>query len=188
MSLLREYIRELLTESVIDPKIMKMIDGVEAEKGYVKITYNSAKVMIDGRNVAFIEFEAPGPRQGECSGAKIVSFSEAERGYGPLAYDIAIEATGGLAPDRREVSGEAEAVWSKYNSYRDDVKVSQLDIPEDYGEPQLTPDDPSDDCEQVVAYDMYQDGWAVSPLSKKYSKSGTPVIDELRKRGMLVEK
>jgi len=35
---------------------------------------------------------------------------------------------------------------------------------------------------------MYQDGWMVSSLSKKYSKAGTPVIDELRNRGLLIEK
>ena len=29
MKLLREYIRELLTESTIDPKIMRMIDKAE---------------------------------------------------------------------------------------------------------------------------------------------------------------
>lgn len=182
--LLREYIRELLTESVIDPKIMNMIDGVEAEKGYVKITYNSAKVMIDGRNVAFIEFEVPGSRQGECSGAKIVSFSEAERGYGPLAYDIAIEATGGLAPDRREVSNDARNVWAYYEKNRPDVITSQLDDEHN----SLTPED-VDNCEQKSAMDdegSYH--FERSPLSKKYfKKSGTPVIDELRKRGMIKE-
>tara|TARA_A200000159_G_scaffold89565_1_gene82967 strand:+ start:135 stop:704 length:570 start_codon:yes stop_codon:yes gene_type:complete len=189
MRLLREYIRQLLTESAIHPKIMSMIDRLENEEGG-KVRINRYQVLVrdyQGKTLAQVSFDPTDGMYGNCSGASIVSFSEAEGGYGPLAYDIAIEATGGLAPDRTEVSGEAEAVWSRYESYRDDVKVDQLDIPEDYGEPQLTPDDPSDDCEQVVAYDMYQDGWAVSPLSKKYSKSGTPVIDELRKRGMIKE-
>ena len=190
MKLLREYIRELLAESAIHPKIMKMIDRLEDEEGG-KVKIHKYQVLVKDRQMktlAQVSFDPTGGMYGNCSGASIVSFSEAEGGYGPLAYDIAIEATGGLAPDRKEVSAEAEAVWSRYESYRDDVKADQLDIPEDYGEPQLTPDDPSDDCEQVPAYDTYQDGWMVSPLSKKYSKSGTPVIDELRKRGMLVEK
>ena len=189
MNLLREYIRKLLTESSVHPKIMSMIDRLEDEEGG-KVRINKNQVLVrdrQGKLLATVSFDPTDGMYGNCSGAKIVSFSEAEGGYGPLAYDIAIEATGGLASDRKEVSAEAEAVWSRYESYRDDVKVDQLDIPEDYGEPQLTPDDPSDDCEQVPAYDMYQDGWMVSPLSKKYSKSGTPVIDELRKRGMIKE-
>ena len=190
MKLLREYIRELLAESTIHPKIMSMIDRLEDEEGG-KVKIHKYQILVKDRQMktlAQVSFDPHGGMYGNCSGAEIVSFSETEGGFGPLAYDIAIEATGGLAPDRTEVSGEAEAVWSKYNSYRDDVKADQLDIPEDYGEPQLTPDDPSDDCEQAPAHDMYKDGWMVSPLSKKYSKVGTPVIDELRKRGMLVEK
>ena len=35
------------------------------------------------------------------------------------------------------------------------------------------------------AYDMHKEDWHTSPLSKMYKKSGTPVIDELRKRGIL---
>ena len=188
MNLLREYIRELLTESAIHPKIMSMIDKLEQRGGSVKVKRNGVSVIVGGHTIAMVTYDPHNGMYGKCSGAEIVSFSEAEDGFGPLAYDIAIEATGGLAPDRTEVSAEAEAVWSKYDKYRDDVKVDQLDIPEDYGEPQLTPDEPSDDCEQAPAHDMYKDGWMVSPLSKKYSKAGTPVIDELRKRGMLVEK
>ena len=45
----------------------------------------------------------------------------AGKGLGPLLYDIAIEASGGLMADRTSVSGEAEAVWDKYMSSRPDV-------------------------------------------------------------------
>ena len=86
--------------------------------------------------------------------------------------------------DRTSVSGEAEAVWDKYMNSRPDVQVIQLDITDDFGEPQLTPDK-SDDCSQVPAYDRHKSKWYESPLAKKYMKSGTPVIDELRKRGLL---
>ena len=54
-------------------------------------------------------------------------------------------------------------------------------------EEQLTPDDKSDDCDQVPAYDRHKSEWHKSSLSKKISKSGTPVIDELRSRGMLYD-
>ena len=202
MNLLREYIRELLTESAIHPKIMSMIDQAE-DAGY-KVLIGSNRVSIYDPGVDTSTYPTKinaknsrasvswysggsGPDFGPCLKAAVVNSSRSKEEIGPLAYDIAIEATGGLTSDRTEVSGEAEAVWSRYDKYRDDVKVDQLDIMPHYLEPQLTPGDESDDCEQVPAYDMYKDGWMVSPLSKKYSKVGTPVIDELRKRGMLDE-
>tara|TARA_B100000676_G_C17420678_1_gene504419 strand:- start:280 stop:576 length:297 start_codon:yes stop_codon:yes gene_type:complete len=89
--------------------------------------------------------------------------------------------------DRTEVSHEAMVVWDYYANNRPDVKVDQLDIMKDYGEEQLTPDDKSDDCDQVPAYDRYKSDWHKSGLSKKISKRGTPVIDELRARFMLYD-
>ena len=120
-------------------------------------------------------------------GGAYVTLARAEGGFGPLAYDVAIEATGGLMSDRSSVSPAAAAVWDYYTNNRPDVKVDQLDILEDYLEPQLTPDDKSDDCDQRQAYNNRQYDWHKSSLSKKISKSGTPVIDELRKRGMLYD-
>ena len=89
--------------------------------------------------------------------------------------------------DRTEVSHEAMVVWDYYTNNRPDVQVDQLDILKDYGEQQLTPDDKSDDCDQVPAYDRYKSDWHKSGLSKKISKRGTPVIDELKARGMLYD-
>jgi len=193
MNLLREYIRELLTESTtVHPRIMRMIDRLEKEEGG-KVRINRYQVLVKDRQnktLAQVSFDPTDGMHGNCSGASIVSIAEAEGGYGPLAYDIAIEATGGLAADRTQVSDEAEAVWDYYANYRKDVQVDQLDIDymNSYGEDQLTPDDKSDDCDQLPAYDKYGPSWNESGLSKKISKVGTPVIDELRKRGMLVEK
>lgn len=198
MNLLREYIRELLSESAINSKIMSMIDKAEdagykvrlfnaGRGGSVTLTQGEQKVN-DYTGLGRVEWDRPKESDhGPCSQAKSVRHSKSIDGFGPLLYDVAIEASGGLMADRFEVSGEAEAVWSFYAANRDDVQVDQLDIQDDYGEPQLTPDDPSDDCSQVPAHDMYKDGWMVSPLSRRYSKTGTPVIDELRKRGMLYE-
>ena len=192
MKLLREYIRELLTESTtIHPKIMKMIDRLEDEEGG-KVKINRYQVLVKDRQnktLAQVSFDPTDGMHGKCSGASIVSIAEAEGGYGPLAYDIAIEATGGLAADRTQVSDEAEAVWDYYTNYRKDVQVDQLDIDymNSYGEDQLTPGDKSDDCDQVPAYDKYGPSWNESGLSKKISKVGTPVTDELRKRGMIKE-
>ena len=191
MKLLREYIREVLTESAIHPKIMRMIDRLEDEEGG-KVKINRYQVLVKDRQnktLAQVSFDPTDGMHGNCSGASIVSIAEAEGGYGPLAYDIAIEATGGLAADRTEVSDEAESVWDYYANYRKDVQVQQLDI-DKYNRDnhdQLTPDDNSDDCEQLPAVSKYGPNWDATGLSKKISKSGTPVIDELRKRGMIKE-
>ena len=189
MRLLREYIRQLLTESAIDPKIMRMIDKAEDYGLFVDITSNSV-VIYDGRDTdnprAKIHFERD-TTFGPCSGGAYVTYAKAEGGFGPLAYDVAIEATGGLMSDRTEVSHEAMVVWDYYTNNRPDVKVDQLDILKDYEEEQLTPNDKSDDCEQLPAHFRYKSDWHKSGLSKKISKSGTPVIDELEARNMIYD-
>ena len=189
MKLLREYIRQLLTESAIDPKIMRMIDKAEKYGFNVDVTSNSV-IIYDGYNIdnprAKINFERD-TTFGPCMGGAYVTLAKAEGGLGPLAYDVAIEATGGLMSDRTEVSPDAAAVWNYYMNNRPDVKVDQLDILKDYEEEQLTPDDKSDDCEQVPAHFRHKSDWHTSSLSKKISKKGTPVMDELRKRGMLYD-
>lgn len=187
MNLLREYIRALLTES-IDPRIMKMIDQAEKADYYVQIGDSFVVIVDRSKNsqIAEISWDDE-PDYGPCLNGSYVQGANAQGGFGPLAYDVAMEVTGGLMSDRTEVSGEAERVWSYYLNNRPDVQSQQLDIMPDYLEPQLTPDDESDDCEQIPAYDTLKDKWHTSPLSKKYSKVGTPVIDELRRRGMLYE-
>ena len=185
-NLLREYIRELLAES-IDPNIMSQID--KAEKLGIKMElhvgglYGSVTVFDGHDHIGGGDWEKP--EGGKCNGAEMVSSSGMSHGLGPLLYDVAIEASQGLMSDRMEVSAEAEAVWQRYMTSRPDVEVIQLDINNDYQLPQLTPDNEYDDCEQVPAYDMHKEDWHTSPLSKMYKKSGTPVIDELRSRGIL---
>ena len=189
MKLLREYIRALLTESAIDPRIMKMIDRVEDEGLIITVNQGvggSVEIVdASGKYLGAVDYEKPDFSDGFCYGAKMVSGSEAFEGLGPLLYDIAIEASGGLMADRTSVSGEAEAVWDKYMSSRPDVRVIQLDITDFFEEPKLTPDEIADDCSQVPAYDRHGKKWFESSLAKKYMKSGTPVIDELRERGLL---
>ena len=199
MNLLREYIREtLLTESV-HPKIMEMIDALERAKGYVEILPDRVIVWepteISPNNwVAMVAYETPaGARAGgKCGRAGgVVQSSTAKTGMGPLAYDVAIEAQEGmgLISDRASVSADALAVWDYYMNNRPDVEVVQLDDPFN----SLTPED-EDNCDQEVAggghsfYGGDKDfgsDWVKSSLSKLYKKSGTPVMDELRKRGML---
>jgi hypothetical protein len=190
---LREYIRALLTESV-DPKIMSMIDRLEELEGFVKVMPDRAVIMIDKVDdaggtmalgaVAWGKSRLDGP----CLGAKIVSSSTMKMGFGPLAYDVAIEVTGGLTSDRDSVTKYATAVWDRYMNGRSDVQVSQMDNDRNH----LTPED-EDNCEQRSAR-VDSGAWSPpgsfwdSSLSKVYKKSGTPVIDELKRRDMLVEK
>tara|TARA_Y100001970_G_C13757346_1_gene613967 strand:- start:34 stop:609 length:576 start_codon:yes stop_codon:yes gene_type:complete len=186
MKLLREYIRELLAES-IDPNIISQIDKIE-KLGLKIELFTGAKygsvTVFDGHDIiGGVDWE--NPEGGKCNGAEMVSSSGMSLGLGPLLYDVAIEASQGLMSDRMEVSAEAEAVWQRYMTSRPDIEVIQLDINKDYQLPQLTPDNEYDDCEQVPAYDMHKEDWHTSPLSKMYKKSGTPVIDELRSRGIL---
>jgi hypothetical protein len=190
MKLLREYIRELLAESV-DPKIMSMIDELEKLEGFVKLMPDRAVIMIDkvddGAGTMTLGAVAWGKSRldGPCLGAKIVSSSHMKKGFGPLAYDVAIEVTGGLTSDRDSVTKYAAAVWDRYMNGRPDVQVLQMDNDRNH----LTPED-EDNCEQRSAR-VDSGGWPSpgsfwdSSLSKVYKKSGTPVMDELRKRGML---
>ena len=94
--------------------------------------------------------------------------------------------------DRLDVSDEARAVWDYYLNSRPDVQSFQLDNEID----DLTPGIEDDNCKQKSARVVpgqrevpsaadADSAWVKSSLSKVYRKSGTPVIDELRRRGML---
>lgn len=125
------------------------------------------------------------PDDGNCGGAWMVGMVQAQEGWGPFLYDIAMEWTtingGGLMPNRKEVSSEARRVWDFYLNNRDDVESHQLD--KEGGE--LT-DDPSDDCGQFSAGmdDMERiTDWAASSLSKRYTKSPPSVIEQVKSNG-----
>jgi len=188
MKLIMENWRQFLNESNIDPKIMRMIDRLEDEAGG-KVRINKYQVLIrdwQGKLLAQVSFDPTDGMYGKCLGASVVSFSEAEGSYGPLAYDIAIEASGGLVSDRTEVSNAARDVWDYYDNNRPDVIKQQMDNLEN----ELTPEE-KDNCEQLTAdQDDQSSSWKDSSLSKKYSKPNgkTPVIDELIKRSMLHQK
>tara|TARA_A100001388_G_scaffold274042_1_gene256983 strand:- start:241 stop:843 length:603 start_codon:yes stop_codon:yes gene_type:complete len=200
MKHLREYIKQILLTESIDPKIMSMIDKLESNGGYVEILPDRVIVWEPTENnprrwVAMVAYETTaGLKIGRCGRAgSVVQSANARTGLGPLAYDVAIEATEGLGliSDRTTVSPAARAVWDYYLNNRPDVEAVQLDDPFN----SLTPED-EDNCDQEVAggghsfYGGDKDfgsDWVKSPLSKLYKKSGTPVMDELRKREMLDE-
>lgn len=182
MRFLREYIRALLTES-LDPKIASMIDRAE-EAGHMIEVENGAVYLFDATrsetrtsNIAAVQWYSAGSNMfGPCLKAAHVNHSRALGNFGPLVYDVAIEVTGGLTPDRTEVSKDARGVWDYYMKRRPDVIKQQLDNPRN----RLTPEY-EDNCSHPGRFSQK------SSMSKKYSKTGTPVMDELRRRGMLVE-
>ena len=129
-----------------------------------------------------------------CFDGWIVLQSQAERGWGPLLYEVALEWAsehgGGLTSDRGVVSDYAMAVWDKYAA-RGDVTVKQMDVDHtekwmrDYAE--LTPDIKVDDCDQGKAIGLKGDKWMDTSVSKMFYKDSTPVLDELYVAGRILE-
>ncbi len=88
------------------------------------------------------------PHEGECWNAGEVKLSAAQKGYGPLMYQAAMnDYAGGLFPDRGSTSQAARAVWQKYDA-RADVKKSKFDNKRDPKTP-----DPADDCDLARGHD-----------------------------------
>lgn len=122
---------------------------------------------------------------GAADGAWIVRHSKANKCWGPMLYDLAIEyatkRANGLASDRFGVSADARKIWHYYYTHRkSDVKSHQLDNPENH----LTPER-IDNCFQVSAGQTnHDDHWVNSPLSKRYTKKPT-TLNALRAAGKL---
>ena len=72
--------------------------------------------------------------------SKMIGFSAAEKGWGPLLYDIAMTNEILLTPDRKTVSDSAKNIWKYYYNNRPDIKKLKID---DFRNPK-TPD-PNDD-------------------------------------------
>ena len=226
MKNLFENWRKYLTET-IDPRIQKQIDmlltvpdvavmvtgeysfgqafryvlvtEVEGKKQY-KDLVSSTDGVIDGRQLPWGmgEIMTPdGEDDGDCLGGWVVISSEAQRGWGPLLYDIALEWAsqngGGLTADRISVSKYATAVWDKY-SQRGDVSKSQLDIykgtrvPDDLKDKikQITPDEEGDDCNQRNPIRRDGENWKDNSLSKMYKKEKPEVMQALKAAGRLI--
>jgi len=115
-----------------------------------------------------------------CNHAGVIIISAADKGFGPLLYDIAMEKyPGGLTADRYSVSPAARHVWTYYAKNRGDVDKKPFD---DIDNPQ-TPD-PTDDC---VLHDKEHPG--TDPLDFSYkSSSGVQVSQLVANHQRAVEK
>ncbi len=200
MKLLREYIRELLTEAAMGPADLPdstVIHIIERETDTqimyaspVKQQFSDGPAYGRSKNPSgMIQIFRPGNLEsdGPCGDAWQVGSSAATRGWGPLLYDVAMEwATlngGGLVSDRVIVSVEAQRVWDYYMANRGDVTGIQLDDLENT----LTPEE-EDNCYQYSAekWSPPDVNWQDSPLSKRWTKAPT-TIAALKKLGKLVE-
>ena len=138
----------------------------ERKNSETEIYYSSLSEMgsTDTKPYGRIIIEAPFPA-GTCDGAWNVANSDADQGWGPMLYDIAIEwATqnaNGLMADRSSVEQEAENVWNFYLKNRKDVTAHQVG---------------DENCNQEVAGDDFEN----SSLSKRYTKKPT-TMDALAK-------
>lgn len=194
MKYLMENWRKFINEG-IDPRIQKQIDNLpenvmilvsDEESLGVKISYESAEGSRFSPLFGEVEIENMGG--GPCSDAWKVMYASAQRGWGPLLYEVALEWAsqngGGLTSDRRSVSKFAAAVWDKYLK-RGDVSKKQLDALEPELD-KLTPDNPDDDCVQRAAVKSSgEESWMNDPLSKAYFKSSAEVMSALKEKGKL---
>ena len=195
INLLREYIRELLTEAANGPADLPEGVFVEIiEQGdHAKFRYAYKESWSDnpfaskspGGSVAIAKPDHP------CGDAWEVVLSDAQSGWGPMLYDVAMEwATqngGGLVSDRSHVSPAARQVWNYYLSSRGDVQGVQLDDLRNT----ITPEE-EDNCEQGSATIGRSSAgmpkvldFQESPLSKRYTKAPS-TMNALRAAGKLV--
>jgi hypothetical protein len=213
MNLLREYIRELLTESAKSPADLpdnvyvcirdasKSVEVFYSGKDGEKIRNMSHRRGYEDDVYGYVNIADPNfAREAPCLGAWQVLGANALHGWGPLLYDVAMEYVGddGLMADRGSLSKDAYNVWQVYMS-RSDVQKKQLD---DTGNT-LTPDD-TDNCEIDTAIrhagftsaELFSDEWSDedttlllkdSPIMKVYTK-GPTTIQKLEAMGRLIRK
>ncbi len=88
------------------------------------------------------------PHQGECWNAAEIGASAAQKGYGPLMYELAMsDFENGLMPDRTSTSTAARKLWQVY-AQRSDVSKKVFD---DKKAPKTPPKE--DDCKLIPDFD-----------------------------------
>jgi len=200
MRITRRQLNQIISEAMIAHGELPPTIGVNVNffpKGDVCVTY--CGINADGSMGRFYaEDHSPSPegiygyiaivplKDDTCGGAWEVYQAMAANGYGPLIYDIAMEVASmkgsGLVADRRMVSKDAQDVWDFYLRNRSqysqsgagDIDVFQCDDTKNT----LTPDDWDNMSQRIPKNMIGYDGiyWAMSPLSKRYSKSNTTIM------------
>jgi len=152
--LLKNFIRSTLIEAAvsIDQASGRLLalNVLDHEKQTTYVLYdpsliisydeNDLSSLLDKSIVATISVRDP--KKGNAWGAREVIASAAQKGFGPLIYDIAMSWEGGLIPDRFKVSSQAKNVWKIYFQ-RPDIEKKKLDNVDD-------PDTPPDVDDAIV--------------------------------------
>ena len=182
-SKLRQLVREtLLAESAIKPKAsfdMGIFFTVYKSGNTQEVLASKGEDQVGQLTAERIELP--------CSEAWNITWASAQRGLGPLMYDLMMDAIfpHPLTADRSTVSSDAWKVWNFYLNNRPDIEVIQLDDPGNT----ITPNE-DDNCFQTSAllWSKYEGGsWQDSPLSKAYRRKDgkRPTLNALRRLGNL---
>jgi len=190
--MLENWRKYLLTEAAMGPEDLP--DGIyvrirskasEKQIFYARQTGNASSE--PGGAVTMVYTGGPGA--GACWYAYMVNYSQADEGWGPMLYDVAMEVAGdsGLIADRDSLSDEAFAVWEYYMKNRSDVEKRQLDDMNNT----LTQDE-EDNCEIETALrgqpedEFGEDDLYNSPVMKVYTKEAS-TIEKLAAMGRLIK-
>lgn len=141
-----------------NPKIWSLVNSLKDPIFEIEMHSFSdgrAYVYEDHERIAEVLFVDNGTIFGDCLGSFHVAWSQTHKpGYGPLAYDLALEWVtflgAPLVNDRSEVSEPARDVWRKYATVRTDVQKKQLDL---IGSPLTSTT--KDDCVDYIAADDF---------------------------------
>ena len=177
-NLLKKYVEEILVEAAVKSSqaAQQGLGLIVSDSGRTKalVLFNvkaAAEAVANASNagvteqdkimdalektvVGYINLISPGDEPQW--GAHKVTAAAAEKGYGPLMYDIAMSMFGPITSDRHSVSPSAERIWSYYAKSRSDVEKLPFD---DIDDPK-TPN-PKDDAK------IYKDK-PHSPLNAAY--------------------
>lgn len=188
--IINEELNNVLSEAAVGPKdlpegVKVHIEGISEDE--TQISYLDKN---GGNRYGFMVIDTVVPMNDEfpCLKAMMVGYVKAEKGYGPLLYDVAMEIAtkkaGGLVADRTIVSDDAYDVWDYYVNERSDVEIIQLDNPEG----DLTPDFMDDDCLQTKTLEFAKKNntnWYDEPTSRLYRKEPT-TLETLGELGLLI--
>jgi hypothetical protein len=190
-STLRKLIREvLLTEAAMTPatalkkkitfEILRLTNDVEI---FVK----------QGKHgVGYLRVQK---KSGECGNAWVVKNAEREeevKGVGPLMYDLMIDfiSPDPIISDRREVSDDAQEIWSFYLNKRPDIESFQLADEDDTPSTDFTFS--PNDCDQSFSKEWAETNGGMwngpkNPFSKAYKRKDkkTPTLDALKDLGIV---
>ena len=183
---LRSYIRSVILEKAITPMQARKRDlalhvGLtDQRRMYVlynptelytilqRTKNNDDRFLIDFSSSIIGVVAVYPAKKGRHWSAASISYAAAEKGYGPLMYDIVMASEGGLMADRGSVKPAAKKVWQYYKDSRPDVIAKPLD---DIQDPKT---EPTIDDAQVYS------GGEDNPLNYAYFTKKKPNITQLK--------